>query len=78
MSDGASLERFGEKDIVFIEGVQKTNELLFCSSHFSFLVFGHFLQRSYKNTKILRNLCYILKGKKGMTEKHAKKIMQLK
>ena len=30
---------------------------MFRSSHFSFLVFGHFWQRSYKNTKILRNLC---------------------
>ena len=30
---------------------------LFCSSHFSFLVFGHFWQQSYKNTKILCNLC---------------------
>ena len=31
--------------------------LLFCSFHFSFLVFGHFWRRSYENTKILRNLC---------------------
>jgi hypothetical protein len=30
---------------------------MFCSSHFWFLVFGHFWQESYKNTKILRNLC---------------------
>ena len=30
---------------------------LFRSSNFSFLVFGHFWQRSYENTKILRNLC---------------------
>ena len=29
---------------------------MFRSSHFSFLVFGHFWQRSYENTKILRNL----------------------
>ena len=31
--------------------------LMFCSSHFLFLVLGYFRQRSYKNTKILRNLC---------------------
>jgi len=31
--------------------------LLFYSSHFSFLVFGHFRQRIYETTKILRNLC---------------------
>ena len=30
---------------------------MFRSSHFSFLVFGHFWGRSYENTKILRNLC---------------------
>ena len=30
---------------------------MFCSFHFSFLVIGHFWQRSYKNTKMLRNLC---------------------
>ena len=30
---------------------------MFRSSHFSFLVFGHFWRQSYKNTKILRNLC---------------------
>ena len=30
---------------------------LFRSSHFLFLLFGHFWQRSYKNTKILCNLC---------------------
>ena len=28
---------------------------MFCSSHFSFLVFGHF--SFYENMKILRNLC---------------------
>ena len=31
--------------------------LLFCSSHFSFLVFGHFWGQSYENTKILYNHC---------------------
>ena len=29
---------------------------MFCSSHFSSLVFGHFWGQSYENTKILRNL----------------------
>ena len=27
------------------------------SSHFSFLVFGHYWRQSYENTKILHNLC---------------------
>ena len=31
--------------------------LMFQSSHYWFLVFGHFLQQNYENTKILRNLC---------------------
>ena len=30
---------------------------VFRSSHFSFLVFGHFWRHSYENTKILCNLC---------------------
>ena len=30
---------------------------MFPSSHFSFLVFGHFGRRSLDNMKILRNLC---------------------
>ena len=30
---------------------------MFHSSHFSFLVFGHFWRLNYENTKILRNLC---------------------
>ena len=30
---------------------------MFRSSHFWFLVFGHFCQGSYENTKILCNLC---------------------
>ena len=43
---------------------------MFLSSHFSFLVFGHFWQQSYENTKIcLVNSVYILQGKMGKTEK---------
>ena len=34
-----------------------TITFLFHSSHFSFLAFGHFWRQSYKNTKILNNLC---------------------
>ena len=30
---------------------------MFRSSHFWFLVFGHFWRQSYENTKILCNLC---------------------
>ena len=53
--------------------------LMFCSSHFSFLVFGHFWQQSYQNTKILCNLCLHFArqdgqdGKKGK-ENHATKV----
>ena len=36
---------------------QPIPELLFRSSHFSFLVFVHFWRRSYKNAKILGSLC---------------------
>ena len=32
-------------------------QLLFRSSHFLFMVFGHFWRQSYKNSKILDNLC---------------------
>ena len=40
-----------------------------CVSFIPFLVFGHFWQQSYENMKILRNLCLILQGKMGKTEK---------
>ena len=47
--------------------------LMFRSSHFSFLVFGHCWRRSYENTKILRNLCWSIFLKvrilQGKTEK---------
>ena len=48
---------------------------MFRSSHFSFsfLVPGHFWQRSYKNAKILRNLCFQFARQK----KNEKKITQL-
>ena len=51
---------------------------MFRLSHFSFLVFGHFWQQTYKITKILVIFVYILQSKVGKTEKNGKKIMQLK
>ena len=48
-------------------------ELMFCSSHFSFLVFGHFWWRSYKKIwKCSAIFVYILQGKIGKTEKRKK------
>ena len=41
-------------------------------SHFSFLVFGQFWRRSYKNTKILRNLCLHFARKDGQDGKNRK------
>jgi len=51
---------------------------MFRSSHFSFLVFGHFWQQSYENTKILHNLCLHFAREMGKIEKTGKKITQLK
>ena len=45
---------------------------MFCSSHFSFLVFGHFWQKGYENTKILRKLCLRFAWQDGKTEKNRK------
>jgi hypothetical protein len=42
---------------------------MFRSSHFWFLVSGRFWRQSYKNTKMLRNLCLHLQSKMGKTEK---------
>jgi len=39
------------------------------SSHFSFLVFGHFCTQSYKNKKILRNLCLYFVRQDGQDRK---------
>ena len=55
---------------------------MFCSSHFSFLVFGHFWQRSYENTKILRNLCLHFARQDGQDgknrkENHATKVTKI-
>ena len=52
--------------------------LLFCSSHFSFLVLGHFWRRSYENTKILRNVCLHFARQDGQDGKNGKKFTQLK
>ena len=56
--------------------------LIFHSSQFSFLVFGHFWQRSYENTKILRNLCLHFarqdgQDKKNWKENHATKVTKI-
>ena len=45
---------------------------MFRSSHFSFLVFGHFWLRSYENTKILRNLCLHFARQDGQDGKKMK------
>ena len=42
---------------------------MFRSSHFSFLVFGHFWQRSYENTKILCNHCLHFERQDGQDRK---------
>ena len=42
-----------------------TSSVMFRSSQFLFLVFGYFWQRSYENTKILRNLCLHLARQDG-------------
>ena len=52
---------------------------MFRSSHFSFLVLGHFWQRSYENTKILHNLCLHFARQDGQDgkkwkENHANKL----
>ena len=50
---------------------------------FSFLVFGHFWRRSYKNTKILRNLFLHFArqdgqdGKKTQKESHATEMTKI-
>ena len=55
---------------------------MFCSSHFSFWVLGHFWQRSYENTKILCNLCLHLARQDGqdgkkLKENHATKVTKI-
>ena len=52
--------------------------LMFRSSHFLFLVFGHFWRQSYENTKILHNLCLHFARQDGQDRKKGKKITQLK
>ena len=47
-------------------------------SFIPFLVFGHFWRPSYKNTKILRNLCLHFVRQDGQDGKNGKKIKQLK
>ena len=55
---------------------------MFCSSHFSFLVFGHFWRWSYENTKILHNLCLNFDRQDGQDgkkrkESHATKVTKI-
>ena len=45
---------------------------MFRSSHFSFLVFAHFWQRSYKNAKILHILCLHCVKQDGQDRKKRK------
>jgi len=45
---------------------------MFHSSHFSFLVFGHFWRPSYDNTKIFRNLCLHFARQDGQDGKNQK------
>ena len=45
---------------------------MFRSFQISFLVFGHFWQRSYENTKILRNLCLHFARQDGQDGKNRK------
>ena len=54
---------------------------MFCTSHFWFLVFGHFRQ-SYENTKILPNLCLHFARQDGQDgkkrkENHATKVTKI-
>ena len=56
--------------------------LMFSSSYFLFMVFGHFWRRSYKNTKILRNLCLHFARQDGQdgknrNENHATKVTKI-
>ena len=50
----------------------------FIVSFIPFFVFGHFWRQSYKNTKILHNLCLHFARQDGQYWKNGKKIMQLK
>ena len=45
---------------------------MFCSSHFSFLVFAQFWWRSYENTIILHNLCLHFAQQDGQDGKNRK------
>ena len=54
----------------------------FRSSHFSFLVFGHFWQQSYENTKVLQDPCLhfarqVGKDRKKWKEKHATEVTKI-
>ena len=55
---------------------------MFRSSHFSFLVFGHFWRQSFENTKILSNICLCFarqdgQDRKKQKENHATKVTKI-
>ena len=53
--------------------------LMFHSSHFLFLAFGHFWRQSYKNTKLLHNLYLHFARQDGqdIKENHATKVTKI-
>ena len=71
------------KDLLLTGGNSPPQKIfMFRSSQISFVVFGHFWQRSYKNTKILRHLCshFAKQGSqdgKKWKENHATKVLKI-
>ena len=70
----------GKRNFVFIFSEKIIH--MFCSSHFWFLVFGHFWRQSYENTKILCNLCLHFARQDGQDgkkrkENHANKVNKI-
>ena len=66
----------------FLLLLDSDHRFLFRSSHFWFLVFGHFWRQSYENTKILRNLCLHFERQDGQDgkkrkENHATKVSKI-
>ena len=60
--------------------IKVRNSFFFVTAlQFSDIYFGHFWQRSYKNTKVLRHLCLNFPSQDGQEgKKTGKKITQLK
>ena len=67
------------------QNTQKIRYFDYCffrSSHCLFLVFGHFWQRSYENTKLRHNLCLHFARQDGqdgknLKENHASKVTKI-